>query len=199
MIILREYAVTDNNENLERIKKEKEYYNYIVKHIENVKEALNRYFIPLLDRNNICNTVSDDELFSAIECVSNRVDLHDSSKFLDDEFDSYRAKYYPTANESKGDAEYIALVNDKYQDAWKHHYSNNPHHPEYWIDAKTNTPRDMSLDAIVEMICDWEACSTMFGTATPEWYKTKAVNDEQKAMTQNTRNIVEDLLFNVLH
>ena len=57
----------------------------------------------------------------------------------------------------------------------------------------------MSLDAIIEMICDWEAVSTMFGTNTVEWYKTKAVDYEQKMMTQNTKDIVEDLLFNVLH
>ena len=144
-------------------------------------------------------SVSDDDLFKAIHVVQDRIDSHDGSKYLDDEFDAYRAKYHPTANESKGDSDYIALVDDRYQDAWKHHYTNNRHHPEYWVNKETGAPIDMELDAIVEMICDWEACSTMFGTSTPDWYKRQASHDEQKAMTQHTRDIVEDLLFNVLH
>ena len=57
----------------------------------------------------------------------------------------------------------------------------------------------MSLDAIIEMICDWEAVSYMFGTSILDWYEKQAKNDEQKAMTQKTRDIVEDLLYNVLH
>lgn len=199
IVITEATLISDDVEALERVKKEEEYYNYIVKHISFVKDALERYFIPLLDKNNICHTVSDDELFAAIEAVRNRVESHDSSKFLDDEFYSYRAKYYPTANESKGDSDYIALVDEKYNDAWKHHYTHNRHHPEYWVDSETGVPRDMELDAIVEMICDWEAVSTMFGTNTLEWYQTQAKDDEQKQMTGRTKEIVEDILINVLH
>ena len=199
-IIIKESAVvTDDVETLERLNREKEYYDYIQKHVANVKAALVRYFIPLLQLTNVSKFVSDEDLFKAIKTVYDRVDSHDSSKYMDNEFDAYRAKYYPTENESKGDSNYIALVDDRYQDAWKHHYTNNRHHPEYWVDSETGAPRDMELDAIIEMISDWEACSTMFGTNTAEWYKTQASHDEQKAMTQHTRDIVEDLLFNVLH
>ena len=199
-IVIKESSlITDDVETIERLKKEKEYYNYIREHVKNVGLALERYFIPLIGQTNICSTVSDNELISAIGAVNKCIEFHDASKYLDAEFDAYRAKYYPTQNESKGDSDQIALIDAKYEEAWKHHYRNNPHHPEYWINSETGVPEDMTLDAIVEMICDWEAVSTMFGTNTLEWYQEKAVNDEQKQMTQHTRDIVEDLLFNVLH
>ena len=56
----------------------------------------------------------------------------------------------------------------------------------------------MTLDAIVEMLCDWEAMSLKFNTNTVEWYKNEAI-DEKKAFSLNTKAIVEDLLFNILH
>ena len=197
--ILESSIIYDDIECLERINKEKEYYDYIKEHVRNVVAAFNRYFLPLLDKNNICKYVSDDDLKNAILIVKDRIEAHDASKYLDAEFNAYRAKYHPTANESKGDSDYIALVDDRYREACEHHYQNNRHHPEYWKDFKTGVSRDMELDAIVEMICDWEACSTMFGTNTLEWYETKAKDDEQKSMTQHTKDIVEDLLRNVLH
>lgn len=198
-IINESSIITDDVETMERLKKEKEYYEYIQQHVRGVANALDRYFIPLIGQTNICKTVSDEDLINAIKMVSARVELHDSSKYLDDEFNQYRAKYYPTANESKGDADSIQLMDDKYQEAWKHHYTHNMHHPEYWVDSETGVPRDMSLDALVEMICDWESVSTMFGTNTLDWYEKSASHDEQKQMTQRTREIVEDLLYNVLH
>ena len=56
----------------------------------------------------------------------------------------------------------------------------------------------MTLEAILEMICDWEAMSLKFGTNTLNWYETKAI-DEKKCMTSNTKDIVEELMYNVVH
>ena len=56
----------------------------------------------------------------------------------------------------------------------------------------------MTLRAIIEMICDWEAKSLKFKSNTLEWY-TNDAEDEKAAMTDNTKKIVEELLFNVIH
>ena len=198
IIITESSLITDDVETKERLQKEKEYFAYIQKHVSCVVDAFNRYFLPLLDKTNICSTVPDEELKQAIRVCGERIAEHDHVKYGDAEFDSYRAKYYPTANEKKGDAAYQQLVEDRLKEAFKHHYANNPHHPEYWVDSETGLPRDMSLDAIVEMISDWTGVSTMFGGTVVDWYKHNAVHDEQKAMTQRTRDIVEDLMYNVL-
>jgi len=52
--------------------------------------------------------------------------------------------------------------------------------------------------AIIEMLCDWEAMSLKFGTSTLKWYENDA-KDEKAALSPKTKEIVEDLLYNVLH
>ena len=68
----------------------------------------------------------------------------------------------------------------------------------HWVNPDTGVIEDMTLDAIVEMICDWEAMSIKFNTSTVDWYKTKAI-DEKKAMSDKSKEITEELLFNILH
>jgi hypothetical protein len=56
----------------------------------------------------------------------------------------------------------------------------------------------MNLDAIIEMICDWEGVAIYFASSTTDWYENKA-DDEKKVMTSNTKAIVEFILYNILH
>ena len=56
----------------------------------------------------------------------------------------------------------------------------------------------MSLKAIIEMICDWESMALKFDSDTIKWYEEEA-EDEKKCMSTNTKQIVEELLYNVLH
>ena len=98
-----------------------------------------------------------------------------------------------TVAEKAANDEQQKEMEQNYQDAWKHHYENNPHHPEHWVDHKTGVIRDMSLDAIVEMLCDWEAMSMYHQSSILDWYKNDAT-DEKKAMTDKTKQIVEELL-----
>jgi hypothetical protein len=51
----------------------------------------------------------------------------------------------------------------------KHHQSVNPHHPEYW-----GSIHDMPKVYVAEMVCDWYARSTEFGTGIREWIDNKA-------------------------
>lgn len=197
--ILNETAIIfDDNDSYERNIKEKIYLDYIKDHINKVKECFNMYMVPPLTMNNISALISDDELKYAINKVGEVIDTHDASKFSDSEFDGYRLKYHPTTRELNGDESFKNDVDERFTECWKHHYETNAHHPEHWLDHENNTCKDMSLDAIVEMICDWEAMSLKFGTSVLEWYENNA-EDEKKCLSNKTKAIVEDLLYNVIH
>lgn len=188
----------NDSDTIERCEKEKEYMEYINQHIRLVKKAFALYFAPLFFQNNVSSLFGDRELKIAIQDVAKNIDNHDASKFGDSEFDGYRAYYYPTRRELDGDEKYKADLEERYQECWKHHYKTNEHHPMYWVDEETNTPRDMSLKAIIEMICDWEAMSLKFNSDTIKWYEEEA-EDEKKCMSTNTKQIVEELLYNFIH
>ena len=175
----------DSTDSMERNNKEKEYLDYIIEHINFVKKAYKMYMMPLLEKMVVSTLISDEELKAAIIKVGLNIDTHDASKFSDSEFDPYRANY-------------SRLVDESYEEAWKHHYTVNAHHPMHWVNPDTGVIEDMTLDAIVEMICDWEAMSIKFNTSTVDWYKTKAI-DEKKAMSDKSKEITEELLFNILH
>lgn len=196
MIIIREQD--ESNDYKEVMEMEEKNYNYIQEHIENVKKAYNEYFV---GKTILISLVSEEELDLAIRSIANEIVDHDKSKFSDEEFYAYRKKYYPTAGESKKletDEVYADLVEQEYQKAWKHHFTTNDHHPKYWkvINGefdKSNTPTDMSLGAIIHMICDWQAMSYKFGGTVLEWYNTKA-DDEKSYMSERTRSITEEIM-----
>lgn len=112
---------------------EKKYYDYINKHIENVKKAYNYI------------KESSPEIMSHLEIPESEMDeqiaRHDRSKFEIEEFQPYADHFYGHDKIPESDS--------KFQKAWKHHYTHNPHHPEYWQHNK------MPYSCILEMICDW--------------------------------------------
>lgn len=184
------------DESLEKNNKQKEYLDYIENHILNVQKAFNIYFIPLLEKEFISNKLSDEELKAAINKAAVLVLEHDASKYSDDEFDGYREKYYPTAKE-KADPEFEKSSEEKAEIAWESHYKHNPHHPKYWVN-EDGTIKDMTLEYIIEMICDWRSFSIKNNDPNEviTWYKEKADN-EKASMSDRTREIVEELLFNI--
>lgn len=200
-IILSESAsLITSDESLAKNKKEEEYMAYIKEHVDNVVFAFNKYFLSIIKENKELpesNYYTYDDLYNAIEELEKgRIHEHDMSKYSEEEFDAYRAKYYPTEKESNGATnEQKAEIDRKVDIAWIHHYENNPHHPNYWVDKNSDKPKptDMDLVSILEMICDWEAMSMKFGGNTIDWYTNKA-DKEKVAMTDKTKNIVEELL-----
>ena len=197
--ILNEVAlILDDNDAVERNEKEAEYLSYIKDHINNVRKAFVVYIVPILkNRTNISPLFSDEEFKQAAVDVYKRLDDHDASKFSDYEFDGYRAKWYPTNRELNYDQDYIDKMEERYAEAWDHHATSNPHHPKHWYDPENNVSRDMSLDAIIEMLCDWLAMGIYYGTSTLLWYENQA-EDEKQYMSPKTKEIVEDLLYNVI-
>lgn len=191
--------ILDDNDAAERNEKEAEYLSYIKDHINNVRKAFVMYIVPILkNRTNISPFFSDEEFKRAAVDVYKRLDDHDASKFSDYEFDGYRAKWYPTNRELNYDQDYIDKMEERYAEAWDHHATSNPHHPKHWYDPENKVSRDMSLDAIIEMICDWASFTLRNGTSMLLWYENQA-EDEKQYMSPKTKEIVEDLLYNVIY
>lgn len=121
------------------------------------------------------------ELFNDInmEEFDNLIAEHDNSKFSDAEFEPYAEKWF--GNGEKTEA---------YELAWEHHWKTNKHHPEYW------NGNDMEYIYILEMICDWLS----FGFTKNDlsdiinFYYNSAINDEEKNLSKNTKQIVEYIL-----
>lgn len=197
-IILSESStMITNDESEAKNKKEEEYIDYIKEHVNNVCTAFNNYFLTKSSQFafEVLVNFTFFELESAIKELSKgRIYEHDNSKYSDEEFEPYRAKYFPTEKESTGlSDESKSLIEKEAGLAWIHHYRNNPHHPKYWVDEESNIPKDMDLISIIEMICDWEAMSMKFNGSTLEWYNNKA-KDEKACMTDKTKNTVEEIM-----
>ena len=194
-------------DNTDIITKNLDYSKYIYNHIMNVVKAANNIFIKKAVMLPLESGITLDQSKEAIEKLKTNIINHDLSKWSDEEFPFYRKKFYPTENEKNNlDQNEIEL---QFQEAWKHHYMNNAHHPMYWkfheYDSKgvlieLIEPREeatpMSLEFIFEMICDWEAMSMNFGSSTIDWYENKA-DEEKKSLNTETKKII-DLILPIL-
>lgn len=183
--------ISSSSNSLEKNQNEEKYIDYIETHREKVKASYEKYFLPLLDKEDLELTkCSVEEFKQAIRDAINNIECHDESKYSDIEFNPYRLRFYPTEEEKialeDGDAK-IQQQTD-FEAAWEHHYKNNPHHPMYWV-QEDGTILDMELKYIVEMFCDWMS----FGDDIRVWYQNKAIK-EKEAMSTRTREIVEELL-----
>ena len=189
-------STTSNSvEDNEIIVKKAEYSRYISEHIVNVLDAYKEYFLPYYTENKDipCTTVATPEFHNAIYKLGSHIVEHDQSKWSESEYDAYRMNFYPTILERET-PNWDILVKEKFDKAWEHHYTHNPHHPEYWV-KDTGIAEDMPLDYIVEMICDWLAMSKKFNNDIHEWYKDHGI---KKNYSPTTKEILEDILENVI-
>ena len=199
-IILRESAeFSSSSDSLDRVQKEKDYMDYLDKHISGVKEIYKRFFVPMLNANIIC----DDAIFSlqdlknAIIEAKEAVEHHDESKYGELEFNAYRAHWNPTDEEKTRDQNYQNEVDEKYQAAWVAHYTLNDHHPKHWYDFENNVARDMSLGSIIHMLCDWMSFYLDSPSRVLEWWINDA-EEERKFISPKTITIVDYILYNIL-
>lgn len=185
----------------EIIQMEQVCFQYISDHIANVQKAYEEYFV---NKPIYIDGIGEDEFRSYIESIKDAITHHDDSKFSDEEFYGYRREYNPTSYEREkleNDPEFKQLVDEEYNKAWTHHFMNNDHHPKFWkvidgVYSDDNVPKDMSLGAIIHMICDWEAMSMYYDSNTLDWY-TESATEEKRDMSENTKKIVEELLTRI--
>ena len=166
--------------NIEQL--ENTYREYIDNHRENVQKAWtimksNSECMDLITR--YLNTNVD----AAIKLIDDMIKSHDLSKYKEEEFDAYRKNFYPSTPEEK-ESNTIAFDN-----AWKHHYSNNLHHWNWWYE--TGNMEHMTIPYIVEMICDWEAMGYKFGNTSKQYYDE---NRDKIQLGQRQRLFAEELM-----
>ena len=174
---------------------EKKYKEYIIDHINNVKASYDLLFRPFIRdlstrSSDIISTYSNKDILDACRLARENIEFHDRSKYFKEEFYGYRYKYFPTYTEQT-DAGYKELADKEMDKAWKHHYTHNPHHPEYF-----GRNKDMPLEYIIEMICDWQAMSIHFNSSLRGWWK-EHTESKHRVMTDKTFNTVVELLDNL--
>ena len=148
---------------------QEEYKNYIINHKKRVKQ-----FADWL-KENLPELFNEPGLDDFDELIAE----HDESKFSEEEFEAYAEHFYGSKD------------NDfEFEQAWKHHWQNNEHHPEYWLGS------DMPHIYILEMICDWGSFGIAKGDITEliDYYYSKARDDEEKNLSENTKKIIEEIL-----
>lgn len=155
---------------IERDVKEQEYLEYINEHISNIKLAHKKY------GEELCNLLKINKLELAVNIA-----IHDASKYSLEEFDAYRLYFYPCSDEEKD--------KELFNKAWKHHYTINKHHPEYWVDG--DNIKDMPNLYIAEMLLDWEAMSMKFGSNTYEYYKKER---DIKPFSDTTKKTIDQII-----
>jgi hypothetical protein len=151
---------------------QEEYRKYIEEHKDRVKqyaEWLKENLPELFD--NI-----DLELFNEL------IQEHDESKYSEEEFEAYAQHFYGPNKNNKNDLEF--------EEAWKHHWLNNEHHPEFWLGE------DMPYIYILEMLCDWGSFSIASGdfSELSKYYYEQAKDDPEKNLSENTKIIIEEIL-----
>ncbi len=152
---------------------QQEYLEYINAHKDRVKQ-----FADWLKTN--C-----PEVFEGVDpdVFMDLIKEHDESKFSEEEFEPYAQKWFGNGEKTL-----------EYEEAWKHHWMNNEHHPEYWLGE------DMPYIYILEMICDWGSFSIDKGDLKElsDFYYTKAKDDPEKMLSENTKEIIEELIDQVI-
>lgn len=108
---------------------------------------------------------------------------HDLSKFSSKEFIPY-AEWFYGYNGVKLEKEYnheqlnncLSCISRNYLEckknfnkAWEHHYKNNHHHWDHWLDEK-GVPQRIHGKYLEQMIADWEGMSLKFGGTAQEYY-----------------------------
>ena len=158
------------NENLDGYQEENK--KYILEHIERVQQFADwlKEKVP--------------ELFDEIDIdvFDNLIKEHDASKFSEEEFEPYAQKWFNNSGKTP-----------EYEEAWKHHWMNNEHHPEFWLGE------DMPYIYILEMLCDWGSFSIKSGNMRElsDFYYNKAKGDEEKNLSDATKEIVEEILTKI--
>lgn len=97
---------------------------------------------------------------------------HDLSKLDDPELELF-TKFTPLLKTMKYNSDEYKDCMQQLKPALDNHYSNNPHHPEHYIDGITG----MNLFDLIEMLCDWKAASLR--SKDGNLYKSLAINENR--------------------
>lgn len=160
----------------------RQYNEYLVDHIDNVKKAYDWLCINLPD------VIPVD--------IKDKIDVaiynHDNSKYSEEEYEAYADYFYGTKSKA---------VEDAFNQAWNHHQKNNKHHWQYWVllkDTGKVVAMEMPVEYVYEMFCDHWSFSWKKDNLTEikTWY------DKEKShmiLHKNTKKLYETILDKVLN
>jgi hypothetical protein len=141
---------------IEKIKKFREYLDYIEEHYNNVQKAWSLINEKCKDKS--FRFMYDDFVWGTIDA---EVKAHDLSKLSEQEFTQYRQWFFPCESETKDKA--------LFDSAWEHHKLMNEHHWQNWTVKHTKSPY---ADAFLIMnIVDWVAMGIKFNDTAKDYYE----------------------------
>lgn len=164
--------------NMNVLEAREEYREYIDTHVANVYRAWEeniQYFKPL----------TSEMGEAAIRVAYRNILDHDKSKYSVEEFEPYRKNFYPISEGEK------KLNKGDFDMAWKHHYTNNLHHWQSWVDEATGFAKPMDDIYIIEMLCDWIAMGHYNGNPPKQYYQE---NKDTINIHPGTRKKLEEIL-----
>jgi len=114
--------------------------------------------------------------------------IHDWTKFTPIEFGPYARHYYTTEGRQlprgrEGKREYLYAV--------LHHYTNNKHHPDYWILG--DGPMPVPSPYREEMLCDWLGYAATNGVPAKDYY-IRLRNEDKVVLHIDTQIWIEQML-----
>ena len=115
--------------------------------------------------------------------ITNRSVNHDISKLSDPELSTFNEVTPKLKELTYGSEEYKAQLKEM-NVALKHHYENNPHHPEHYENGITG----MSLVDLCEMIADWKAASERHSDG--DIYKSIDINQKRFGYSDELKSIL---------
>lgn len=154
-----------------------EYFEYLNQHILNVQRSWEEFLRDPFEQ------FFPENYYEACKSIN----LHDVSKYNEDEFVPYCNHFYP-ADGFENDEE-------AFDYAWLLHQKRNPHHWQYWVlvrDSGDLVAMDMPTHEIANMLCDWHSFSAKDPKSTAySWYKE---NNHKMILSDNTIDVVKFLL-----
>jgi hypothetical protein len=190
-----------------------EYMKYIDNHRKRVKTAYCMYFkdkVGIIFEEVFNESCTDLGLL--VPQIEYQIENHDMSKYGDEEFEGYRAYFYPTALEVEkmnDDPEFKDLIQENFDQAWLHHQQNNDHHPQFWAWNKLEGSKwiildqmkpkatlddgiiDIPFNCVICMLCDWAAMSKGDNDFNYiPWMISDDSRDEIDLLTGDTRDII---------
>lgn len=139
-----------------KIRKTREYLDYIEEHYDNVQKAWKE----LQEKCKDMRFVYDDYVWGNID---EAVKEHDLSKLSMWELIPYRIKFFPTEVEKSANG--IAFAK-----AWEHHQKENPHHWQNWTKLPKGNPYTWEIHC-VHMVIDWMAMGYKFDDTAQAYYE----------------------------
>lgn len=114
-----------------------------------------------------------------------RQSRHDQSKLESPEVEAFEIITEKLRGLTYGSEEYKSSLREQ-KPAIEHHYKNNSHHPEYYL----NGIDGMSLFDLIEMICDWKSAGLRH--ADGDIYKSLDINKDRYKITPQLYEILKN-------